>query len=238
MLHRLGELQRYAISAIDGEIGSVEEVYFDDSTWTIRYFVVNTGHWLTGRRVLISSVAIGNVDEKSNEIFVELSRNQIKDSPPMESKEPVSRRYEVDYFRYYGWPPYWDSIPYAPPAPASSNKPRDRQADSRLRSSREVVGYNISAEDGEIGHVADFVIDENNFKLCYLEIDTRNWWPGKHVLLNPAWIAKIDWPRKSVFVDLCRDDIRSAPEYDPKSVIGRDYEIRLFEHYARRKYWE
>jgi uncharacterized protein YrrD len=238
MLHRLGELQRYAISAIDGEIGSVEEVYFDDSAWTIRYFVVNTGHWLTGRRVLISSIAIGDIDEKSNEIFVELSRNQIKDSPPMESKEPASRRYEVDYFRYYGWPPYWDSIPYAPPAPASSNKPRDRQADSRLRSSREVAGYNISAEDGEIGHVADFIIDENNFKLCYLEIDTRNWWPGKHVLLNPAWIAQIDWPRKSVFVDLCRDDIRSAPEYDPRFVIGRDYEIRLFEHYARRKYWE
>jgi uncharacterized protein YrrD len=244
-LHRLSELQRYRLCATDGEIGSLEEAYFDDSTWTVRYFVVNAGGWLTGKRVLISTVAIGGVDEDKGEIAVELSRDQIRGGPPLDSEKPVSRQYEVDYFRYYGWPPYWETAPFPPPLPTFDQETlpvaeqrRRQQQDSHLRSSREVAGYRISAEDGEIGHVADFVIDENNSKLCYLEIDTRNWWPGKHVLLNPAWIAEIDWVKRSVIVDLHREDIRTAPEYDPKSVIGRDYEIKLFEHYARRKYWE
>lgn len=244
-LHRLSELRRYDLYAADGKIGPLEDVYFDDSTWTVRYIVVNTGGWLIGKRVLISTVAVGGVDEEKSEISIELSREQIKGGPPLDSDKPVSRQYEADYFRYYGWPPYWETVPFSPPMPSvvqamppMGEERRHRRQDRHLRSSREVAGYNISAEDGEIGHVADFVIDENNFKLCYLEIDMRNWWPGKHVLLNPAWIAQIDWPRKIVVVDLRRDDIRSAPEYDPKAVIGRNYEIKLFEHYARRKYWE
>jgi sporulation protein YlmC with PRC-barrel domain len=244
-LHRLSELQRYDLYATDGKIGPLEDVYFDDATWTVRYMVAKAGNWLTGRRALISTVAIGGIDEKKSEIYVELSREQIKDSPPLDSKKPVSRQYEADYFRYYGWPPYWETVPFSPPLPSvvqamppMSEERSHRWEDRHLRSSREVTGYTISASDGEIGHVADFVIDEKNSKLCYLEVDTRNWWPGKHVLLNPAWIAQIDWLNKSVVVDLRRDDIRSAPEYDPKSVIGRDYEIKLFEHYARRKYWE
>ena len=244
-LHRLSELQRYELVATDGKIGPLEDVYFDDSTWMMRYLVANAGSWLSGKRVLISTVAVGGIDEKKMEIYVELSREQIKGGPPLDSNKPVSRQYEADYFRYYGWPPYWETIPFSPPMPSVvqamppiGEERSHRREDRHLRSSREVTGYTISAEDGEICHVADFVIDENNFKLCYLEIDTRNWWPGKHLLLNPAWIAQIDWPNKSVIVDLRRDDIRSAPEYDPKAVIGRDYEIKLFEHYARRKYWE
>lgn len=244
-LHRLSELQKFTLLATDGEIGSIEEIYFDDSTWTVRYFVVNAGNWLTGRRVLISSVAIGDIDDGKGEIAVELSRDQIKGSPPLGSERPVSRQYETDYFRYYGWPPYWESAPFPPPLPTinpdklpGGEQRRRRLEDSHLRSSKEVMGYRISAEDGEFGHVADFVIDDKNSSLCYLEIDTRNWWPGKHVLLNPAWIAEINWPKRSVVVDLSREAIRSAPAYDPKSVISRDYEIALFEHYARRKYWE
>ncbi|MEJ2652744.1 MAG: PRC-barrel domain-containing protein [Gammaproteobacteria bacterium] len=244
-LHRFSELQRYDLCATDGEIGSLEEIYFDDAMWTVRYLVVKTGSWLTGRRVLISTVAVGGIDEDKGEIAVELSRDQIRGSPPLVGQGGVSRQYEADFFRYFGWPPYWENVPISPPATTleEATSPEvearsQRHEDGRLRCSREVAGYHISAEDGEIGHVADFVIDEKSSKLCYLEVDTRNWWPGKHVLLNPAWIARIDWSDRSVKVDLRRDDIRTAPEYDPKSVIGRDYEIRLFEHYARRKYWE
>ncbi len=242
-LHRLSKLQRYNLYAADGEIGSLEDVYFDDSTWTVRYCVVKTGGWFNQKSLLISTVAVGGIDEVKGEIAVELSRDQIKGSPPLDSEKPISRQYEADYFRYYGWPPYWESFPISPSvtnpehATPPGTEPRRRE-DSRLRSSLEVVGYHILAEDGEIGHVADFIIDENTSKLCYLEIDTRNWWPGKHILLNPAWITRINWSDGNVKVDLRRDDIRTAPEYAPNSVIGRDYEIKLFEHYARRKYWE
>lgn len=246
-LHRLKQLQHYTLLATDGEIGKMEEVYFDDSNWCVRYLVVNTGGWLMGRRVLISPVAVGEIDEQDENLYIELSRDQIENSPPLTSDQPVSRQYEQEYLRYYGWPPYWQSDPFSDAGPSFDPRRslpplndawRDEKHDNHLRSSAQVSGYRIDAQDGEIGHVEDFVIDEQYWKIRYFEIDTRNWWPGKHVLLNPAWIERLDWLEKTVTVDLSREDILTAPAYDPKAVIGRDYEIKLLEHYARRKYWE
>ncbi|ALP53860.1 hypothetical protein Tel_12340 [Candidatus Tenderia electrophaga] len=246
-LHRLRQLQRFTLCAADGEIGKVEEVYFDDSNWSVRYLVVNTGGWLMGRRVLISPVAVGELDEQAHTLYIELSQEQIENSPPLGADQPVSRQYEQEYLRYYGWPPYWQSDPFSAAQPSfDPHRPlppfydtwREGKRDNHLRSSDQVSGYRLDAEDGEFGHVADFVIDDQYWKVRYLEIDTRNWWPGKHVLLNPAWIERVHWLEKSVTVDLCKEDILTAPAYDPKAVISRDYEIKLLEHYARRKYWE
>lgn len=243
-LHRLTELRNYKLYSTDGDVGLLEDVYFDDSTWTTRYLVVNAGGWPTEKRVLVSTVAVGDIDGEKGEIAIELSRRQIKDSPPLDREKPVSRQYEADYFRFYGWPPYWETATISPALSAfeddtpPANEERRRLEDSHLRCSREVAGYCIMVEDGEVGHVADFVIDGKNSKICYLEIDARNWWSGKHILLNPAWIAAIDWHARNVAVDLRGEDIRAAPAYDPKAVISRDYEVKLFEHYARRKYWE
>lgn len=246
-LRRLKQLQRYTLLAIDGEIGKVEEIYFDDSNWCVRYLVVNTGGWLMGRRVLISPVAVGEIDEQEGSLYIELSRDQIENSPPLTSDQPVSRQYEQEYLRYYGWPPYWQSDPFSAagpsfdphrPVPPVNDAWGNEKRDNHLRSSAQVSGYRIDAQDGEIGHVEDFVIDEQYWKIRYLETDTRNWWPGKHVLLNPAWIERVDWLKKTVMVGLSKEDILTAPAYDPKAVISRDYEIKLLEHYARRKYWE
>lgn len=243
-LHRLSELQTYNLCATDGEIGPLEDLSFEDSTWTVRYIVANTDTWLDGRAILISSVAIGGIDKDNNEIFVEISRHQIKGSPPIESVNRITRQYEADYFRYYGWPPYWKSTPVSSRFltdeidESYTGTKRRRPVNNHIRSASEIMGYNIAAQDGEIGKVTNFVIDEKNWAICYLEIDTIGWWPGKHVLLNPAWITMIDWPMKNVIVDLDRRAIRSAPAYDPKSVISRNYEIKLFEHYGRHKYWE
>ena len=248
-LQRLKQLQRYTLFATDGEIGKVEEIYFSGSNWCVRYLVVNTGSWLVGRRVLISPVAIGDLNEKEGELYIELGREQIENSPPLSSDKPVSRQYEQEYLRYYGWPPYWQSDPFSSitkqfdphrPLPPLYDTSRDdkRDNDNQLRSSVQVSGYRIDAEDGEIGHVEDFVVDDQYWKIRYLEINTRNWWPGKHVLLNPAWIEQLNWPEKTVSVDLSRDDILNAPAYDPKALISRDYEILLLQHYARRKYWK
>lgn len=247
-LHRLKELQRYTLFATDGEIGTIEEIYFDDTDWCVRYLVVNTGGWLRGRRVLISPVAIGEVKEAERALDIELSQDQIEHSPPLTGERPVSRQYEQQYLRYYGWPSYWqsssfssDPVPFDPHRtlpPVYEDDSRPHKGENNLRSSAQMSGYGIHAEDGEVGHVEDLVIDDQYWKVRYFEIDTRNWWPGKHVLLNPAWIDRVDWPAQRVGVDLAREDILTAPAYDPKAVISRDYEIKLLEHYARRKYWE
>jgi len=244
-LHRLSDLQGYMLWATDGEIGSLEEVYFDDSTWTVRYFVVNSGKRLQRARALISSVAIGEINEDAGEISVEVSRGQIEGSPALADEVPVSRQFEEKYYRYFGWPPYWRSRSMSGRSTrpdyvvkSSAETAIGRQSDGCLRSSAEVSGYQIAAGDGEIGHAVDFVIDDKSWNVCYFEIDTGHWLPGKRVLLNPAWIEEINWHRKSLIVDLRVEDIREAPAYDPKSVISREYEVKLFEHYGRRKYWE
>ncbi|MGD8616596.1 MAG: PRC-barrel domain-containing protein [Gammaproteobacteria bacterium] len=235
-------LQDYGLQAVDGAVGSVEEFFFDDVTWTVRYLVVDTGSWLVGRRVLISPVAVGEVREREGLLYIELTREQIRNSPPLNSDKPVSRRYEARYYRYYGWPPYWEpasltgvllaDAPATPPAPGPQ-----QPEETRLRSSAEVTGYAIAAQDGELGRVEDFIIDTRYWAVRYVEVDTRNWWPGRRVLLSPRWIASVNWARRRVTVNLARTAIRSAPAYHRGMPISREYEARLFGHYGRRAYW-
>ena len=118
------------------------------------------------------------------------------------------------------------------------------QGDPSLRSARDVTGYYIAARDGDIGHVDDFLVDDRAWAIRYLIVDTRNWWPGKKVALSPEWIKTVSWTDSRVHVDLQREEIKAAPEYDASRPFEREDETRLFEHYdrrkdsGRRKYWE
>ena len=109
--------------------------------------------------------------------------------------------------------------------------------DSHLRSTIEVNSYNIQASDGEIGHVEDFIIDDETWAIRYLVIDTHNWWPGKKVLVSPQWIERVSWSDSKVFVNLSRESIKNSPEYTEESLITRDYETILYQHYKRQGYW-
>src|SRR5471032_2362823 len=108
MLQNTAELYGFKLTASDGEIGHVKDFYFDDKTWVIRYLVADTGSWLSGRLVLISPHAFGTLDENKKTLHVALRKKQIENSPSPESHKPVSRQYEIEYFRYYGWPTYWE----------------------------------------------------------------------------------------------------------------------------------
>lgn len=243
-LRNLKDLSGFALAARDGEIGKLKEVYFDDQVWFVRYVVVHMGGRLLGREVLITPQVIESVDEDARRIVVKLTRQQVENSPSVSSERPVSRHYEAEYHRYYGLEPYWAMGPIgAPPAPRPiplpAVPPREPEH-PHLRSSDEVCGYHIAARDGEIGKVEDFVIDDSDWSIAYVAIDTRRWLPGRTVLISPAWITAVDWPGRSITVDLDRDGIESAPDYDPSKVITADYEARLFAHYgkslpARRK---
>jgi hypothetical protein len=109
--------------------------------------------------------------------------------------------------------------------------------DSHLRSTDEVTGYHIEASDGEIGHVADFLVDDETWAIRYLEVDTRNWWPGKKVLVSPHWLDNVSWPDSKVYVDLTRETIRNGPEWSDSMTVTREYENRLYDYYDRSPYW-
>ena len=170
---------------------------------------------------------------------------QIENSPSLESDKPVSRQFEEAYYGYYAFPTYWNgpymwgSYPYIARDPHQwKESARDEKAwDPHLRSTHDVSGRHIEAIDGQIGHVDDFIIDDDNWAIRYLVVDTQNWWPGKKVLVSPKWIERVSWSESKVFVNLSRESIKHSPEYTDDSLLSRDYENVLHRHYDRQGYW-
>jgi hypothetical protein len=245
MLSKAKTLKGYKMDSLDGEIGKVKEFYFDDRHWTIRYLVADTGNWLTGRQVLISPYALGAVVREEQHITIDLTKKQIEDSPSLNSDKPVSRQFEEAYYGYYGLPVYWGG-PYMWGAYPYVVRDREKWKeftqgekawDPHLRSTYDVSGHHIQALDGELGHVQDFIIDDETWAIRYLIVDTHNWWPGKKVLVSPQWIERVSWGESKVFVNLSREAIKQSPEYTEESLLTRDYEIGLHRHYNRQGYW-
>lgn len=236
MLRSSNELKDYSIAASDGDIGQVEAFCFDDIEWTVRYIVVNTGGWLHPRKVLISPFSIGGVDAIARGITTDLTREEVKASPQVEANPPASRRHKAAQDDSFDSPQVWGFAKLP-----RQGRPRGEggpPASSNLvRSTREFDGFTLAATDGEIGHVDDFIIDDETWTIRYLVVDTRNWWPGKKVTISPLWISAVDWQKHKVNLDLSRNEIRNSPEYDDTSIIDRDYEERLYEHYGQTGYW-
>jgi hypothetical protein len=248
MLRSISEIFGYVIQARDGEIGKVHDFYFDDETWHIRYLVIDTGKLLPGRKVLIVPSAIAEPDWRSHILPVELTKDKILKAPDIDVDKPVSRQHEFELHKHYGWAPYW--IPFGapgigavPPSPVEKEEEKEKESkpedesDSHLRSAKEVIGYHIQALDGEIGHVEDFIVEDIVQIIRYMVVDTRNWLPGKKVLIAPLWIEKFSWKDSKVFVDMLREAIKESPEFNPSEPVNRRYEERLYDFYGRPKYW-
>ncbi|MGQ0622678.1 MAG: PRC-barrel domain-containing protein [Panacagrimonas sp.] len=251
MLYRMEKLIGLSISTSDGELGKIRDIYFDDRRWAVRYLVVETGSWLEERKVLISPLAVLRIDWKEGIVHVRLTQQQVKGSPPLDAHKSVSRQHELEYFNYYGYPDYltgpllWGLTPY-PVIPSGESTPynqglvacaNEKKDDPHLRSISEVKGYQLHATDASMGHLEDLMIDNGSWAVRYLVVDTANWWFGKHVVMPVQWIQKLDWDAKSVFVDVTRETVRHAPEYDATIQFSREYETLLFGHYERPGYW-
>ena len=245
MLDSARTLNGFCLKSRDGELGHVTDFYFDDEHWAIRYLVANTGSWLARRKVLISPYAIGGVSRSERRIAGDLTRKQIEDSPSLDSDKPVSRQFETTYHEHYGWPMYWRgafmwgvdaSVVHAPQQRASPPGPVPER-DPHLRSIKDVTGHHVQATDGEIGHVEDFLVDDETWAVRYLIVDTQNWWPGKRVLVSPLWIERVSWADAKLFVNLDRTVIKQAPAYTHDTPLNCEFEGRLHQHYQRPGYW-
>jgi hypothetical protein len=250
MVNDASHLKGLAIHATDGPLGTVDQVYFEDETWAIRYLTVDTD-WLGDRKVLISPFSVTGVNWPARRLDVALTKREVESSPSIDTERPVSRQYETKYLGYYGYPLYWGgpltwgpgSYPHGftnripTPKEELAEDVRRSSMDSHLRSTKAVSGYHIEAEDGEIGHVAGFLMDDEAWTIRYLEVATRNWWPGKKVLISPEWIQKVSWVDSKVYVGLYRDAIKTAPIFTDSVSISREYERQLYLHYGRPPYW-
>jgi hypothetical protein len=240
MLRSTNDLKGYRMRALDDHIGSASDLYFDDQSWAVRYLVVDTGKWLPGRLVLISPIALGQPDWKAQDIPVSLTRKQIEGSPGIQKDEPVTSQKQTALYDYYRWPTFW---PHGlePPilyGPADTKEPETQsEGNPHLRSANEVTGYHIEARDGSIGHVEDLIIDDDAWEIRYIIVDTRNWLPGKKVIVAPQWIEQVVWAQAKVHVNLTKEAVEHAPEYDPSQPVNREYEVRLYDYYGRPHYW-
>lgn len=219
------------IAALDGDIGDIRDFYFDDNIWVIRYAVADTGSWLTGRQVLLSPHAFGKLDEGEKTLHINLHKQQIHDCPPIEAHRPVSRQYEADYYRYYGWPAYWagdamwgiGSYPVVvPPAPGEIAEQRVyyHRDDKHLQSAREVTGYPIQAADGEIGHVKGLLVDDRSWAIRALAVESGHWYAGKEIRIATDKVNWVSYAESKVHVNLARADIERTAEHELATVAA------------------
>jgi uncharacterized protein YrrD len=256
MLFSTQELKGYTIHATDGELGKVEQLFFDDQQWTIRNLVVKTGNWFNKKEVLISPISVQSVLKQDRSLVVSLTKEQVKNSPNIDTEQPVSRIMEMRYYDYYRWPYYWSgpqpwglasyptgmlarpySIPspeYRPGIPASEMEALTK---THLRSSKAVVGYQVGAIDSHFGRVKDLLFEDESWTIRYLAIETSHFFSHRSVLISPAWVTSISWTDERINVELSRSQIQSSPKYFSHELVDRDYEKLLYRHYSRPNYW-
>jgi sporulation protein YlmC with PRC-barrel domain len=231
MLRSLKDLARYTIQSLDGEVGGVKDLLFDDGSWKVRYVVAGTGSWLAGRRVLLSTAVFGEPNARSRLFPAEVTKSEIESSPSLDTDPPVSRQQEIDLHEHYRWLPYW-----------RSPRPKEGEADPaardpHLRGVRNVLGYRVHARDGEIGHVDDLIVDDADWTIRYLVVDTTNHWPGGEVLISPEWCDGFEWSGRKAIVNVPCHKVKDSPEYRPDQAVNRELEERLYDYHGRPRYW-
>lgn len=248
----LRSLLNLRLCAKDGEMGRVCDFYFDDREWKVRYLVDDTGRFFHGKKVLISPAALSRVPADRRAVYADLTLEQVRRSPGVETHKPVSIQEEERITHYFNWPVYWSSFgEFAgaiPPIPAGFEElPRDRDLqrkksgegeDSHLRSFREVCGYALEASDGPIGHLDDLIVDLEDWTLRYLVAEVAFFPRKESVVLAPSWAREIRWSDAKIRVDVSRAKIVSAPRFDAHEPVNREHELRLYDYYGRPYYWK
>lgn len=249
MLRSLKDIiKNYELHALDGKIGKISDFYFHDNFWIIKYLVADTGDWLRERLVLLSPITLGSPDWESVELPVNLTKEKIENSPPVENHKPVSKQLENELMKYYAWP-----IDYSygfgtvntvemqllqtriiEAQKEKEIKSKETQKENKhLRSANEVIGYDIQATDGLIGHLEDFIIEDKSWIINYIIVDTRNLFPGPKVIVTPGWITKIDWTKHNVSLNLNKESIENSPLFDPSNPVNKALEIQEYDFYGK-----
>ncbi len=240
-------LKPFTVFGQDGELGTVDDLYFDDEKWTGRYVVVNSNRWLPGKKLFVSPASISEFTLENESLYANINKEEAKKSPSPE-EEPVTRKFESQFSQYYGLNPYW----MGPGLWGSGMIARDlaqekidgsvvdyQEEESHAMSVNVVIGYEIATRDESFGKVKDVLVEEDSFKIRYFIVDTNHWLPGgKEVLISTDWIDDVNWHQSILSVNLTKDQVENAPELIDDEPINREMEERVFKHYGKPKYWD
>jgi sporulation protein YlmC with PRC-barrel domain len=254
MLRSVKSLTGFAIGATDGEIGKVKDIYFDDQTWKVRYLVVETGSWLFGRKVLLSPMALQPADMDAKHFPTNLTTDQVKNSPDIDTDKPVSIQQEEQLHLHYLWPQQMDGgIGFmttgmmggiiAPDVPLEDRlarnmnsdgtinddllEPEPLTGDQHLRSFDGSSGYTIHGTDGEYGTVYDFLVEDTTWSIPKVVIKAGGLFENKKIVIPTTGIEKIDWASSAVYVNHTLDFLKYAPEFNPDQLDLQNSGIKL-----------
>jgi hypothetical protein len=222
--HLLG----FSLWATDGEVGRIEEIYFDDRNWAIRYLVVKTGHWLTGRKVLVSPQAFDRSRWNDETFPVNLTKEQILHSPDVDTDRPLSSKHTATINKYYLWQTFIDDGFYAPahcdvPDSSEAVKGVDPSDDHfHLKSTRQIKRFHIHATDGEIGYVGDFIVSDEDWKMGYLVVVAKHLFGDQKILISIRDIKEIKWANSNIYLDISVRAVEQSRIFDGSTFSDRD----------------
>ncbi len=250
MKHRLKDITGLTIETTDGTKGKIKDFLFDEDKWIVRYIEADFGGFFKDKRILLPiNVFIDHLWD-SKHISINIAKEDIDKSPSPEDKPTVSREYEKELMKHYGYASYW-SPGYIPPThtglyyPArpmnvptkeiSEEKISEEKLDTKLRSFNEVKGYHILATDGHLGHLEDMIVDDADWQMIYVIIDTSNWLPwSKKVILLINWLDEISFETHEVSINVHTDVIKDAPEFNTDKSVEESFEKALLDYYERK----
>lgn len=252
MFKNLLDIKGFNLKGPNGNIGTCQDALFDDQAWTVRYVDVDTGGWLSERRVLLSPISLGAPSWEKGEIYTELTGDQIESSPKLDSQSPISKEWEDSFFKFHGWPYYgvgmhmWGLTHYPDESElkkihsASPTSDIHKNTNQTIRSASELREYEVSARDGEVGRIKDFVFDTETWAIRYLVIENHSFLQRKKTIVSPFWVSHIDWMERACVIDLNRAEIECSPQPEGESndYLDREFEMKLHNHYQRPSYWD
>jgi len=201
MLCDLNALTGSPVVATDGEIGSVRTFLFDDQSWKVRYLVVEVGNWLKRRDVVLPITALEKPDWANKTCCAHLTKDQVRNSPDVDTEKPVSRQQEIAMRDYFGPLAGWvDSEFGMPPMPTGVKYPLHAAEVLHLRSTLHMLGYHVWATDGDFGILEGFVMDEASWHLGYLDVKSGDWLQNRSVLIPTRWVQSVSWTQFRVYL--------------------------------------
>ena len=246
MKRSLKEINTYSVQTIDEENGKIKNFLFDEDTWIIRYLDVEMGNFFVEKRILIPKEQIGIPEWEDQNFPIKLTMKRIDDSPGLERDLPVSRRYEQDLANYYDVVPYWPTDKDLYPNREfffTSNKiiripknmVKEENIDTSLRSFSEVHRYSIKSIDDTFGHLSDLIIDDSDWQIVYVVLDTKNIVPwSKQIILPVEFVEEINFPNREIRIDLTKEAIKNAPEYNSTKAVNSQFEKELTDFYRQK----
>lgn len=242
MLRSLNEIMRFQLLGIDKKIGRCKDFLFDDKLWVIRYIVADSKEWLSkDRKVLISTISLREPYWEQYQFPLDLTRSKIENSPLLGEHQKISHQYETELFEYYGYAYYWmnEGLWRTSPSPMplvetqlSKDNSKIKSEDWHLRSTDEVKKFKIYTTDQQVAHIDDFILNDDNWTISYIVIDTRLWVPGgRKVLISHKCIDAVNWADCSITVNVNAQKIIENPLFDLERFIDPDYESQLRKYY-------